>query len=366
MSRRRPDRGIGFLLFMTLGLACGRPPAAGGGFPPMPVEVVTLEPAPVERTFDSVATLKSRRSTTVRPMVDGIVTRIVVRSGDRVRAGDLLLEIEASRQRAVVATLESVRAARLADLTYARSEAERQKALFEQGVSSVQDYERAKAVLESAESLLKAADEQLAEQRVELGYHGVTAPVSGAIGDVPIRVGDRVTTATVLTAIDAVGDLEAYIHVPVGSAGALRSGLPVRILGDDGTVLATTGVGFVSERVEDDTQTVLVKAPIPDASGFRTEQQVRARVVWSEEPGLRIPVVAVMRVGGQCFAFVVDEAEGKPVARQKVVRLGPIVGNDYLVLDGVSAGERLIVSGVQKIRDGAPVDPKPHAGEARG
>ncbi len=352
---------LAVLAILPAYLSCGGDPPQAGGFPPVSVETISLEPQAIERATEYVAVLKSRRSTTLQPMVEGIVTRIAVRSGDRVRAGDTILEIDASRQRALVASLESLRAARQSDLAFARREAERQKSLFEAGAASAQDAEQAQTTLETAEAQLRAVEEQIREQSVELSYYRVAAPTAGVVDDVPVRIGDRVTTATTLTTLDTSGGLEVYIRVPVRDAGELRRGLPVRVVGDDGTVVAETSIDFVSPQVDEATQTVLAKAAIPDAEGLRTEQQVRARVVWSEEPGLRVPVVAVSRVGGRNFAYVAEDGEGGTVARQRTVQLGPIVGNDYVVLGGLSPGDRLIVSGVQKIRDGAPVDAKPHA-----
>lgn len=348
-------------------LACGGDAAApSAGPPPSAVEFVVLEPHPVERTTEYLATARSRRSTTLQPMVDGFVTRIAVKSGDRVRAGQAILEIDSGRQGAAVAGLESIRAAREADVAFARREAERQRALLEAGAASASEAERARTDLETAEAQLRAVDEQIREQSVELAYYRVTAPTAGIVGDVPVRVGDRVTSSTVLTTIDSGRGLELYVHVPVKSAPDLRTGLPVRVVDDAGSTRAETAIDFVSPQVDGGTQTVLAKAALPDGSGFRPEEQVRARVVWSEEPGFRIPVVAVSRIGGQNFAFVAEEADGRTVARQRTLRLGPVVGNDYVVLEGLSAGERLIVSGVQKIRDGAALDAKPQPSPERG
>lgn len=332
----------------------------------MPVETVILEPAPIERTTEYIATLKSRRSTTLQPMVEGFVTRISVKSGDRVRAGQPILQIDSSRQRAAVANLESLRVAREADLAYARREAERQKSLYEAGASSARDAEQAQTELKTAEAQLRAVEEQIREQTVELAYYDVTAPTGGVVGDVPVRVGDRVTNSTVLTTIDTGGGLELYIHVPVRNADDLRRGLTVHVLDDRGSPLSETVIDFVSPQVDENTQTVLAKAPLPDAEGFRNEQQVRARVVWSADPGLRIPVVSISRVSGRNFAFVVETGEGGTVARQRTVQLGPIVGNDYVVLDGLAAGDRLIVTGIQKIRDGAPVSTSAPESDPRG
>ena len=330
-----------------------------GAMPAMGVEVVTVEPQPVRETTEFIGTVKSRRSTTIQPQVSGWLTRIAVRSGDRVRTGHLLMEIDSGRQRAAVASLESLLAARQAAVEYARQQAVRQRTLLDAGAASEQELEQAQTAQRTAEAELHATEEQIREQSVELAYYRVTAPASGIVGDVPVRVGDQVTSSTVLTTIDSNEALELYVYVPVHQAAALRRGLAVELVDDGGAVLARTALDFVSPKVDEATQSLLVKAPLPDDAGLRTEQFVRARVIWSEAPGIRVPVVAVSRIGGQYFAFVVEEAGAQALARQHVLRVGPIVGNDYVVLEGLAPGDRLIVSGVQKIGDGMPVTPRP-------
>lgn len=356
-----------FLVFLLPAVAaCGggdAAPAGGpGGMPAMAVEVITLQPSPVERANEFVGTLKSRRSTTIQPQVEGFLTRIHTRAGARVNPGALLMEIDAGRQRAAVASLESVRAARQADVALARQQSDRAKALLEVGAISQAEAEQADAGLKTAQAQLAAVEAQIREQRVELGYHRVTAPAAGLVGDIPVRVGDRVTRSTVLTTIDAAEGLELNVNVPVQQASGLRVGLPVRVIDDSGQPLADLQIAFVAGSVDETTQTVLVKAPIPNAGRFRADQFVRARIVWSDAPGLTVPLVAATRINGQYFVFVAEEQDGMTVARQRAVELGQVVGNDYVVISGLQPGERLIVSGVQKIGDGSPVSIQPAAG----
>jgi RND family efflux transporter MFP subunit len=335
------------------GQAPGGP--AGGAPPPTAVEAVTLGNAPVERTSEFVGTVKSRRSTTIQPQVDGIIRRINVASGARVAPGAVLVEIDAERQQASVAALRSQRAARQADLGLAKQQSDRAKTLLDAGAGSQQEYDQAVAGLAAADAQVKAIDEQIRQQQVELGYYKVTAPTAGVVGDIPVRVGDRVTSATMLTTVDQNAGLEIYVNIPVGQATGLKPGLPIRILDEQGKVSGTYKVGFVSPSVDDATQTVLVKADV-EAGRFRTDQFVRIQVVWSTAPGLKVPVVALNRVNGEFFAYVAEPGEkGGTVARQRAVQLGPVVGNEYVLLGGLQVGDRLIVSGVQKIVDGAPV-----------
>jgi len=355
-SRIRPCV-VSLFAFAALAAACGRKTAPSGGGPPaVPVEVVTLVERSVEQTTEFVGTVKSRRSTIVQPQVEGFVTRILVRSGARVRPGAALMQIDPRMQQAAVANLESQRSSREADLRYARQEAARMKTLLEAGASSQSEMEQAATALSTAEAQLQAAEAQVREQRVSLAYHLVSAPTGGVVGDIPVRVGDSVTRSTALTTIDQNAGLEVYVNVPVQEAEHLRLGLPVHLVDDAGHVLTTAKLSFVAPSVDAGTQSVLAKASIDPGNGFRTEQFVRARMVWTETPSLTVPLVAVNRVNGQYFAFVaVSEEGGQTVARQRQVDLGAVVGNDYVVRAGLKAGEKLVVSGVQKIADGVPV-----------
>jgi RND family efflux transporter MFP subunit len=165
--------------------------------------------------------------------------------------------------------------------------------------------------------------------------------------------------STVLTTIDRSSDLEVYVSVPVERAPDLHQDLPLQVLDSSGAVAAETRVSFISPRVDEATQTVLVKAPVPvQEHGLRQAQFVRARIVWGTREAPTIPVLAVSRVGGQYFAFVAVEEDGALVARERPVRLGEIVGNDFVVLDGIAEGDRVIVSGTQMLADGAPVQPQ--------
>jgi RND family efflux transporter MFP subunit len=292
----------------------------------------------------------------VQPQVEGLITRIRVRSGDRVVPGAPLLEIDPRMQEAAVASLGSQLAARKADLQQARQEAERMKTLLAAGAASQAEAEQAETGLATAQAQVEATEAQLREQRVALAYHVVSAPTAGVVGDIPVRVGDRVTHSTLLATIDQSAGLELYINVPVQEAARLEVGLPVHLVDDAGVVFASERLSFVSPSVDGAMQSILAKATLEAAQGLRTEQFVRARIVWSERPSLTVPIVALNRLGGQYFAYVVEEGEAGTVARQRAVEPGPVVGNDYVLKSGLEAGERLIVSGIQRVSDGAPVE----------
>jgi RND family efflux transporter MFP subunit len=345
------------------GAEAGAPGGPGGGMPPMPVETLTLAAKPVEQTSEFVASLKSRRSSTIQPEVEGFITRIAVRSGQNVNQGAVLFEIDSAPEQAALASLQSMRPMRESEVEFARQQVQRNKTLLNAGAISQREVEQFESQLRSAEAQLKALDEQLRQQRSQLSYYRVTSPNAGTVGDIPVNVGDRVTRSTVMTTVDENDVLEVYINVPVQQATQLKVGLPVRLVDDRGQVLATNRLSFVSPSVDNATQSVLAKAQLVDGRGqFRSDQFVRARIVWSEAPGLTLPVTAVVRINAQYFAFVAEKADAGMVAKQKPVQLGEIIGNDYVVQGGLQPGEQLIVGGLQKIRDGAPVMPAPPGG----
>jgi RND family efflux transporter MFP subunit len=369
ISRSRPARRRLRVLVSAAALclaALAAPGCTGGrqaaaGPPPMgpvAVSLQTVEPKPVDQSTEFVATLRSRRSSEIRPQVEGIITRILVRSGAKVSAGTPLLQIDPAKQEATVSNAAAQRVAQEAAVKYAEQEYERQRKLFAGGLVSREALDTATTTLDTARASLKALEAQEQVSRVELHYYTVAAPTGGIVGDIPVRVGDRVITSTVLTTIDENLGLEAYIYVPVERSHDLRPGLTVRLVDDRGDVLEQTALSFISPQVDDRTQAVLVKAPVPAGHGFRTEQFVRARIVWSTAPALTVPVLAVSRINGQYLVFVAEHGDKGLVARQRPLRVGDVIGNDYVVLDGLKAGDQIVVSGIQKLADGVPVAPQ--------
>lgn len=338
------------------GRASVQPPQGPSG---IPVKVQVTRSAAVNDTTEYVATLKSRDSATIMPEVEGRITQIYVRSGERVATGAPLMQIDPSKQQAMVNSQEHNRAAQQANLQYAREQYKRTSGLFSAGVVSKQELDQSKSALDAAEAQLNSLDAQVREQQVQLHYFKVVAPWDGIVGDVPVRVGDRVTTSTLLTTVDKRGGLEAYVYVPIERSTQLKVGLPVEIVDSAGNVLADSRTTFVSPEVDNTTQTVLAKARIPNENAkLRTSQFIRARVVWGTRQSPMVPVLAVSRIAGQYFAFVAEEQNGHLIAHQKALRVGDMVGNDYVVLEGLKSGDKVIVSGTQFLVDGAPVVPQ--------
>jgi RND family efflux transporter MFP subunit len=358
-------------LCLCTSTACNRNQAAAAPppVPPTPVKIAVAEPKPIQDATEYVATLKSLRSTTIQPQTDGQITNIYVKSGDRVHAGDRLMQIDPRRQQAAVSSQEAERASKEAAVMYARQQAQRAAELFKAGAISKAEQEQADTALRTAEADLQALNAQVQQQQVQLRYFTVAAPTDGIVGDVPVRVGMQVSTQTMLTTIDRNETLELNVGVPLERSADLKPGLPIEVLSSDSTrKLALSSISFISPRVDDQTQTILVKGNVKNSNGaLRSAQFVRARLIWKITDGLVVPVTAVTRINGEYFAFVAEHGPAgaaggngaQLVARQRAIRVGPIVGDDYPVLSGIKQGDMVVTSGIQKLADGAPVAPEP-------
>jgi RND family efflux transporter MFP subunit len=341
--------------------ACGKGKEANAAGPhAMPVHVVTAKAETVNDTTDYVATLKSRDSAVVMPQVEGIITQIFVHSGELVASGAPMVQIDPAKQQATVKSQESATAAQLAQVKWAQQNYDRVSGLAGAGVVSRQDLDQARATLDAAQAQLQSLGAQVNEQQVQLHYYQVVAPRAGVVGDIPVRVGDRVLTTTTLTTVDRPGSLEAYIYIPIEKSAQLKMNLAVQIVDASGTPLATSRVSFISPQVDTTTQTVLVKATIANSNdSLRTAQFIRARVVWGSQEKPMVPVIAVSRIGGVYFAFVAEsDQKGGYLVHQKPLQIGQIVGNNYVVLEGVKPGDKVVVSGTQFLIDGIPVVPQ--------
>ena len=329
---------------------------------PVAVQPVALNGVAASDTY--VATIKGRRSATLQPQVDGNLTRILVKSGDVVKAGQLLMQIDPLKQTATVESQQANEAQQKAMYDYNQADLARQEQLFKAGIISKQAYDQATQSFQNSKAGLAAASALTNTQRQQLAYYQIRAPFDGVVGDIPVHVGDYVSATTILTTVDEYKDLEAYIYISTDRAAAVRDGLAVDLLDEAGNVLAKTAIDFVSPQVDNNLQGILAKAPVPQSSRnptsgkLRNGQIVNARITWGTTQQPTVPVLAVTRVGGQDFVYVVAPGQaGGHAAHMQSVTLGAPVGNVYPVQGGLKPGDQVIVSGIQMLQEGAPVQP---------
>lgn len=368
----------------------------------MPVQLFTAKLTDVTDRSTYVGTLKSRRFVTLQPQVEGRILKIFVRSGDLVSEGTPLMEIDPAKQEASVnsfiaaaesskadkanametlRSLEANRQSKLSNMNFMQQQRDRYASLAAQGAvsrESVDTYEnnlrQARAEVDGINALIKAqqaaidrsekaiqkAMSSTTEQQVQLRYYTVNAPFGGMVGDVPVRIGEYVTTSTILTTVTQNRPLELYVRVPAEKAATLKKGTRIEVLNGSEGLIESGQVFFIAPNVDTDSQSVLVKAICENAHDqLRSEQEVTARVIWSKHPGLLLPTGAVQRISGQDFVFVTESSKKYGlVARQRAVRLGEIEGNSFQVISGLKSGDQIVVSGVQSLADGLPVKPR--------
>lgn len=341
-------------------LACGsekkapaRPP------PPREIDVVTLAPTEARATGEYLGSLLSRGSVTVLPQVAGYVRKLHVKPGQKVAAGAAIAEIDARVETAALASASADAESAGARLALAAQQRARAEALFQEGLATAQEVDQRRADERAAQAAVRAARAQVSQRQVQVGENVVRAAVPGVIGDVQVRLGDYVTATTRLTSIAGGDGLELTVAVPAARARALAADAPIELLGDDGRVLASSKTFFVAPEVDPRTQLVAVKATVPAALGFRPEELVRVRVVYATGTALQVPALAVFRQSGQAFVYAVVDKDGKQVVERRLVQLGALSASGYAIEAGAKVGDRIAVSGIQQLRDGAAVTIKP-------
>jgi len=349
---------VSFVLLTALAASgCQKKQAAAAGPQPqgLPVQTFTVAMSPVAQSSEYVATIKSRRSATLQPQVSGALTEILARSGDHVNAGQVLMQLDPRQQQATVESQRATERQKKALFDYNAVEVDRQHKLFDAGVTSRDAYDQAQQAYQNAKADYESAGESRKTQEQLLAYYTIRAPFDGIIGDIPVHVGDYVTSSTILTTVDENRDLEAYIYVPTERSGDVRMGQEVNITDNSGKLLEKSRVDFVSPEVDSMLQGILVKAHVEPTAELRNAQVVKAEIIWSTKPMAVVPVLAVSRQGEQSFVYVVQKANGMTMAHRASVTLGDTVGNNYSIASGLSTGDKVIVSGTQFLVDGMPV-----------
>jgi RND family efflux transporter MFP subunit len=371
------------------------------------VQVQALKNGTLQDSIEYIGTLQAEQTLTLSPQTAGQITEIPVQPGDQVRKGQIIFRLtpnqntpevasaEANVNAAIAAqstALKQVQAARTqvasaeAQYNLAKVNNDRLQYLARQGASAQSNADQALATLKTQEAAVQNARAQLeAAQasydqaganvqkaqadantaRVGLNLTQINAPIDGSVGNITLKPGDYVTTGQALTTINQNNLFDLQIPIPINYAGQLRSGLTVQLLDPtSGNQLGSGNIYFVSSQTNTNNQTIQTRARFPNSNGtLRDGQYVRARVIWKTQPGVLVPTEAVSPIGGQNFVYVAtnktdNNGKTQTVAHQVPVTLGSIQGQSYQVLQGLNPGDKVIVSGISKLKDGAPITPQ--------
>jgi multidrug efflux system membrane fusion protein len=350
---------------MQSGGAGDQPGGGPGGFDrPLPVRVEAAQRADIDVKLQALGTVTALQTATVRPRVDGLLTRVRFTEGQAVRAGDVLAEIDARPYEVALAQAEGQLARNQAELANARVDLARYQQLVADDAAPRQQLDAQAATVRQLEGTVKADQAAVAAARLNLSYTRITAPVSGRIGLRQVDAGNLVTAgdATGLAVIAQVQPISVVFAIPQAALGPVlarwRAGekLPVQALARDGQQALATGVlGTVDNQVDVATGTVKLRAQFAnDDQALFPNQFVNVSLRVQRLAGVvTVGEAAIQRGTPGTFVYVVGEG-GKVAVRR--VTLGASDGGRVQVSQGLQAGERVVADGADKLRDGAAVE----------
>jgi membrane fusion protein (multidrug efflux system) len=350
--------------------ACSRSgPAAA---PAQEVSTLRLAPQPAAVTEDYVAEIEAHNTVEVRPRVGGVLEQQAAREGDRVKPGQLLFVIDRQPYIAALAQAKANLAQAQAAVEQSKRDLARVQPLSAIDAVSQQELDAAVAKNDANRASVEAAQAAVQTARLNLGYCEIRSPINGLMGRALLRLGGLVTASTTL--LTTVYETDTmYVNFSISEQRLLqmqrdlghapnqdaRTPPPFRVFLLDGSEYTRAPrLNFIDAAVDARTGTLPIRLEVDNPQGLlRAGQFARVQVVARQQPdALVLPQRAVLDLQGKNYVWIVD-AQGK--AQQRDVRMGPRLGHDWLVEQGLQAGETVIVDGVQRLKPGTPVKATP-------
>ena len=342
---------------------------APGAMPPPEVTVVTVSPRDLPVTFEYVAQISGVREVEVRPRVSGILEKWNFTEGSKVVKGQSLFTIDAAPYRAALAKAEADLVSAQANFDQAKRNASRLKPLYDAKAVSQKEYDDASSAEQVTNANIKAAQAAVTEARLNLSYTRVEAPISGttsrALQSEGTLVQAQQTLLTKISQIDPVHVIFSFTEAEnLKFASAVANGtlrLPkdgkfdVKLKLADGSEYARAGkVDFTDVRVDPATGTIEGRAVIGNPQGLlRPGQFARTKLSGGVRPNaIAIPQRAVLEGPGSKIVLTVN-AQG--IVEPRPVQVGDWTGDEWIIVGGLKAGDKVIVDGVVKARPGSPV-----------
>ena len=348
--------------------AAGPAGAPGGAPPAVPVHVLHVNPQTVPISLEAVGQTEGAKQVEVRARVSGILEQRLYTEGAPVKAGTPLFQIDRKPFELALAQARAQLAQEQARAAQARREADRLKPLAEERAISRKDYDDAVSALQLSQATIQQATARVQEAELNLSYTRVTAPVSGITGRAERSEGSLVTTdqaGSLLTTINQVNPIwvrfslseSDLAKLPMGRVGNAPTGDVQLILGDGTKYPAKGRINFTATQIDPKLGTQQLRAEFANPEQrLLPGQFVRVRIVAGQyDSAYLVPQTAVMQTEKGQFVFVDDS--GKAALRP--ITTGEWVGNNWLVLTGLTSGDRVIVDNLLKIRPGAPITVAP-------
>lgn len=375
MKKVHKEKLVAIVIILAVYLTvsgCGKQSSAVTKAPGMPPEVgvVVAQRQRVALTTELAGRTSAYLVAEVRPQVSGIIQKRLFTEGGDVKAGEVLYQIDPATYQAVYNSAKAALDKSEANLVPARLKADRYKELVKINAVSQQDYDDAAATLKQAEADVEAAKAALESARINLAYTRVTAPIAGRIGRSSVTTGSLVT-ANQAAPLSTIQQLDpVYVDVARSSADLLRMKqslstgqiknngreAKVKLILEDGTSYPLTGTfKFSDVTVDQSTGSVIIRTIFPNPKNVLLPGMY-VRTILEEgvnEQAILVPQQGVTRdPAGNAIALVVGPGEK---IEQRVLKVSRVVGDKWLVTEGIDQGDRVVVEGVQKARPGMAV-----------
>jgi membrane fusion protein (multidrug efflux system) len=354
--------------------ACSKSPPVVPANPPE-VSVVTVQPAATELSTDIVSEVRAYREVELRPRVSGVVTQIDFAPGQMVKEGARLFRIDPRAFEEGVVNARANLAEAEANLVRVQQDIARYKPLLPDNAIPRQVYDQAVATEKQLRAVVTSRRAGLATAELERGYTDVRSPITGRIGLQRVEVGALASAGqTVLATVSTLDPVAVYFNISERdylafvrrqqasrAAGQAPVDRPIRLLLPDGSLHPSPGtLDFTDRALTPGTGTLAVRAIFANPDQLlRPGMNARVRIVYDVAQGaLLVPQRAVTELLGKYFLSVVGEGDK---VEQRPVTTGPRIGDQWIIASGLTAGDRVIVDGLQSARPGMIVKPRPYA-----
>jgi membrane fusion protein (multidrug efflux system) len=327
------------------------------GPPPEPVGSHKADQQSWESVIEAIGSIASAKGVAITTEVPGTVTKIRFDSGDVVKVGQVLVQLDTSVEQAQLASA-------IARRDLATTNLKRTKALVERGVAAV-------ATLDNEDSALKSAAADVAALQAQIARKTIRAPFAGKLGIRTVDQGQFLNPGTPLTTLESIDAVYVDFTLPQQRLAEVRAGMPVRLQveGNEGPALEGS-IAAIDPSIDPSTRSIKLRAAMPAKSdALRPGMFVDVQVLLPEKKSfVVVPITALVRAPYGDSVFIVEDKpadapgtretpDGKPVkvARQQFVRTGPQRGDFVAVLEGLEAGKEIVTTGAFKLRNGAPI-----------
>lgn len=371
-----PGRRAGLLSVLFLAAAllflagCGEKKAPGEGraarTPVRDVSIATLAPAPVEEFYEATGTVKALRTSVVASRMMGAVTSLLVKEGDPVEQGQLLLTIddrdamqrergaEAGHREAKKALEAAAQNRELTEITYRRyKKMYEEKAISRQEMDQFETQNRVAALeQERVQEMVGRAEAGLAEARIHRGFARVTSPIRGVVTEKRTELGSMAVPGMPLLTVESAAAFQAEISVDESLSGKLRVGAPVLVSIEALNREMSGKVAEVLPAIDPQSRSFTAKVSV-SGPGLRSGLYAKVRIPKGKRELLLAPRPAIVEKGQLAGVYTVD---GQGVIAYRLIRTGRAYDNGLEILSGLKAGDRIIVGGVEKAVDGGVVE----------